>query len=120
MVVAGAFRADPALGFPVGTPEAPGLISWHGMVHFTAAALGFACVGAACFVLAGRYGAERRNGRAMFARVTGVGFLGGFAAVASGGGSAVANLIFVAAVLLVFTWITTVAMDRYRHVGISR
>jgi hypothetical protein len=120
LVVAAVFRADPALGFPAGTPDGPGEISWHGIVHFMAAGVGFACIGAACFVLARRYAAEHRTGRVIFARITGAGFLAGFAAVASGGGSTAANLAFVAAVLLVFSWLTTVAADRYRLVGTDR
>jgi hypothetical protein len=38
MLVAGVFVADPAYGFPAGTADGPGQISWHGAVH----ALGFA------------------------------------------------------------------------------
>ena len=34
LVAAGVFRADPALGFPVGTPDGPEPVSWHGMLHF--------------------------------------------------------------------------------------
>src|SRR6476659_3974397 len=30
LVAAGVFRADPRLGFPAGTPDGPGQISWHG------------------------------------------------------------------------------------------
>jgi len=36
LIAAGVFRADPALGFPVGAPEQPAAISWHGMLHFAA------------------------------------------------------------------------------------
>ncbi|MBM0229515.1 DUF998 domain-containing protein [Micromonospora sp. ATA51] len=41
LVLAGIFRADPADGFPAGTPGGPGQISWHGGLHFLAAAIGF-------------------------------------------------------------------------------
>jgi hypothetical protein len=44
-------------------------------------------------------------------------FLTGFAMVASGGGNRAANLAFVAAVILVWTWMTCVAVDRYRSVS---
>ena len=33
LIAAGIFRADPALGFPVGTPDGPGEISWHGLLQ---------------------------------------------------------------------------------------
>lgn len=117
MMVAAAFRADPALGFPAGTPEGPGAISTSGMVHFLAAGVGFAAIAAACFVLARRYAAAGRSGWAWFSRATGVAFLGGFAAVASSGGSTVANLVFTAVVVLVFGWISAVSRDAYRTVG---
>jgi hypothetical membrane protein len=113
LVAAGVFRADPALGFPVGTPEGPGKISWHGFAHFGAAVLGFACLGAACFVLARRFAAENRRRWAVASRLIGLVFLTGFAAVASSGGSEAANLAFTAAVIMVWGWLTAVSADRY-------
>jgi hypothetical membrane protein len=113
LVAAGTFRADPALGFPVGTPEGPGVISWHGLAHFAAAGLGFACLGAACFVLARRFAAENRPRWVATSRLVGVVFLTGFAAVASTGGSVAANLAFTAAVIMVCGWVTAVSIDRF-------
>jgi hypothetical protein len=40
LVAAGVFRADPALGFPPGTPPDAREVSWHGVVHFASAASG--------------------------------------------------------------------------------
>ena len=117
LITAAVFRADPALGFPAGTPEGPASVSASGLVHFAAAGIGFTCIAAACFVLARRYRAEGRQGWARYSRGTGVAFLAGFACVASGGGNAVANLLFTAAVLLVFTWTTAVAVDLSRSAG---
>lgn len=57
MILGGVFVADPALGFPVGTPDAvPESISWHGALH--AVAFGLAMIGwiGACFVFARRLG----------------------------------------------------------------
>jgi hypothetical protein len=116
-VVAAIFRPDPALGFPVGTPEGPGSVSWHGMLHFAAGGIGFSCIAAACFILARRYSVEGRRGWAAFSRFTGIAFLGGFAMVASGGGSTVGNLVFTGTVVLVWAWMAAVAVDRYRSVG---
>lgn len=117
LVVAAIFRPDPALGFPVGTPEGPGTVSWHGILHFAAGGIGFSCIAAACFILARRYAVEGRRGWAAFSRFTGVAFLGGFAMVASGGGSTVGNLVFTVTVVLVWAWMAAVAVDRYRSVG---
>lgn len=116
LVAAAVFRADPALGFPAGTPEGPPAISWHGIAHFVAGGIGFTCVAAACFVLARRYAAEGRRGFAVFSRVTGVAFLAGFAMIASSGGSPVATVAFTATVILIWAWISAVALDRYRTV----
>src|SRR6185369_16887669 len=52
MFGAGIFRADPSLGFPPGTPDGPGAVSWHGLLHFVCAGIGFACMIAACLVMA--------------------------------------------------------------------
>jgi hypothetical protein len=115
LVAAGAFRADPALGFPAGTPEGPGEISWHGMLHFAAGGIGFTCLAAACFAIARRYAAEGRRGLARWSRATGVVFLAGFAMVASSGGSELGNLAFTAAVIAVWAWLSAVALDIYRR-----
>lgn len=117
LVAAGVFRADPALGFPVGTPEGAAAVSWHGIAHFVAGGIGFSCVAAACFVIARRYAAEGRRGYARFSRVTGVAFLAGFAMIASSGGSSVATIAFTATVILIWSWLSSVAMDRYQTVG---
>ena len=115
LLAAGVFRADPALGFPAGTPEGPGEVSWHGVLHFAAGGVGFACLAAACFVVARRYAAQGRRGRARWSRATGAVFLAGFAMLASSGGSEAGNLTFVAAVIAVWAWLSAVAADAYRR-----
>ncbi len=117
LVAAGVFRPDPALGFPVGTPDGAATVSWHGMAHFVAGGIGFTCVAAACFVIARRYASEGRCGYARFSQVTGVAFLAGFAMIASSGGSSMATLAFTATVILIWAWLSLVALDRYRTVG---
>ncbi len=117
MIAAGVFRADPALGFPAGTPDGPTAISWHGMVHFVAGAVGFTCIAIACLVIARRYSREGHRGWAVYSRVTGIVFLAGFAMVASAGGAPAANLVFTAAVIAIWAWIAVVAANRYRAVG---
>ena len=120
LVTAGAFRADPAYGFPAGTPDGPGAVSWHGILHMLSGAVGFVALAVACFVLARRYTRESRRVQALAARITGITFLLGFGAVAAGTGARVANLAFSAAVLVVWGWLATVAVDRYRAAGSSR
>jgi hypothetical protein len=119
LVAAAAFRADPAFGFPVGTPDAPGAVSSHGMLHLVSGAVGFTALAAACFVIARRYTREARRAPAVFARATGIVFLLGFGAVAAGAGRPAANLAFTAAVIIVWAWLATVAGDRYRSSGAS-
>src|SRR5690242_19053332 len=48
LVGAGIFSADPALGFPPGTPADACAISWHGMLHFVCGGIGFLGLIAAC------------------------------------------------------------------------
>jgi hypothetical protein len=115
LVAAGAFRADPALGFPPGTPDAAAEVSWHGMLHFVAGAVGFTGLIVACFVVARRFAAERRRRWAAFSRLTGALFLAGFVAVAAGGGAPAANLAFTAAVVLAWCWVSAVAAHLYRR-----
>ena len=107
----------PGARLPGGRAGQPAAISWHGMLHFAAGGIGFTCLAIACFILGARYPAEGRRGWAAFCRLTGVVFLAGFAMVASSGGNQAANLAFVAAVILVWTWMTCVAVDRYRTVS---
>jgi hypothetical protein len=115
LVAAGAFRADPTLGFPAGTPGGPGEVSWHGVLHFVAGGVGFACLAAACFVVARRYAAQGRRGWARWSRTTGAVFLTGFAMLASSGGSQAGTLAFTAAVIAVWAWLSAVAADAYRR-----
>jgi hypothetical membrane protein len=114
MVGAAVFRADPAAGFPAGTPETTA-VSWHGMLHFTTGGIGFLCLIAACFVLASRYARRGDRGLAWFSRITGVAFLAGFAGIASGSHGPT-TLGFVAAVLTVCAWLTTISVHAYKTV----
>jgi hypothetical protein len=112
LVGAGVFRADPAQGFPVGAPE-PSTPSWHGVAHFAIGGVGFLCLIAGCLVLAARFTRDGRYPLAWFSGGTGVLFLGGFAGIASGS-QGPTTLIFVAAVLVVCAWLSTVSARFYR------
>jgi hypothetical protein len=118
LVAAGVFRADPALGFPPGTPDDVARVSWHGMLHLAAAGVGFTCLAVACLMVAGEFAAEGARGFARYSRITGVGFLAGFVAVAAGAGAAWANLAFVAAVVMVLAWASVLAARLYRRTAL--
>ncbi|MFK4099066.1 DUF998 domain-containing protein [Streptomyces sp. NPDC019531] len=110
MVAAGIFRADPALGFPPGTPDGGVSTSWHGVLHFVSAGIGFLCLVVVCYQLARHFAAAGLRGWAMFSRITGSVFLAGFVALAGSGGAAWANLTFTAAILLAWAWLSMVSL----------
>jgi len=116
MISAAAFRADPHDGFPAGTPDGPGEVSWHGLLHLATSGIGFLCAVTACFVLARRYARTGRRGFAVYSVATGVFFLLTFAGIASGGGSAGTIFAFTAGIIALFGWLAAVAVDRYRTV----
>ncbi len=116
LVGAGIFRADPAGGFPPGALTGnANQISWHGTLHLLAGAIGFACLIAACFVIARGYAHREQRRAAAVSRAVGVLFALAFAGIATGAGSAVINLGFTAAVIASYTWLTAVAVDLYRR-----
>jgi hypothetical protein len=119
LLAAGAFRADPSLGFPPGTRDRTAEMSWHGMAHFVSAGLGFACLIAACFVLAGWFARTGQRGWAWYSRITAILFAAGFAAISSGSGGPAAMLLFTAAIVLGWVWLSAVSVRLYRSVGPS-
>jgi hypothetical protein len=110
MLAAGVLRADPAMGFPAGTPAGPGTVSWHGIGHLAAGGIGFLCVIAATYVLARRL----PRGLAAYSRVSGTLFLAGFAGIASGNQAPGFTLGFVAAVVVIFAWLAAMSVRLYR------
>ncbi len=73
LVLGGVFVADPAFGFPLGTPAgAPAELSWHGIVHGIAPLVGFLVLVAACFVFARAFTTAGRRGWAVASRLIGV------------------------------------------------
>lgn len=64
LVLSGVFVTDAGAGFPAGAPAGAPVMSWHGIAHeigFGVAVLGWT---AACAVVARRFAARRRWGRA--------------------------------------------------------
>ena len=73
LAAAGVFVADPALGFPPGTPDAiPTQQSWHSMLHGVAAIVSFTFLVAACFTLGWRFARQREWGWAIFSIAAGI------------------------------------------------
>ena len=107
LVAAGFLTADPAQGFPPGTAEGPpATYTWHGIGHLAAGGIGFLCLIAACAVFARRFARQGERGWAAYSLATGVIFLAGFAGIASGNQVAWVNLVFGAAVVVAWTWIS--------------
>ena len=117
LVAAGFLTADPALGFPIGTPAGPPTAySWHGIGHFVAGGIGFLCLIAGCFVLARRFASRGERGWASYSLATGVIFFAAFAGIASGNQSPALNLAFGAAVVIAWAWISLIcARARVAH-----
>lgn len=110
MVGASVFSADPADGFPPGTPAGPPTtMSWHGGVHFLVAGVAFIALIAACFVFARRFAAAGSRGWSVFSRVTGALFLAGWLSIFVLMGDRVANVAFALAIALVLVWTSLLA-----------
>lgn len=119
LVAAGVFHADPALGFPAGTPTSANTVSWHGMLHLLSGSVGFLCLIAACLIAGRAFAAEGARGWAIYSRITGVVFLAGFAGIASGSHGALTTLPFTAAVVLAWSWISALSVRLYRRTAPS-
>jgi hypothetical protein len=110
LIAAGLFTADPAMGFPPGTPATGNAISSHGLLHFVSGALGFLALIAASFVLARRFAGLGQRGWAVYSVATGIIFFAAFFGIASGSGTPAINLGFGAAVVLAWLWLSLVAL----------
>ena len=114
LIGAGFFVADPALGFPPGTPANAHAVSWHGLLHFVSGGIGFLGLIAACFVFARRFAAQRLRGWAVYSVATGVFFFAAFVGIAVGSNSAGAIMTFVTlafyvAVVIGWAWVSVMA-----------
>jgi hypothetical protein len=120
LIAAGLFVADPMNGFPAGAPTGtPSAISWHGLLHFVAGAIGFLALISACFVFARRFAALGQRGWAAYSVATGVVFFAAFVGIAAGPhqegahvgfvDAAFVNLAFTIAVVLGWAWISVMA-----------
>jgi hypothetical protein len=106
MVGAGIFTADPADGFPIGSPAGPTTsISWHGLLHLALGGLGFLSLVIACILIAVRFQRQGAAGWFWFSLVTGILYLGAFVGIASGSPTTATVLGFTGAVVLAFLWL---------------
>ncbi|MET7464014.1 DUF998 domain-containing protein [Nonomuraea sp. NPDC005501] len=116
MPAAAAFSADPADGFPPGTPRGlPTMMSWHAAVHLLVSAIAFLALVAACFVLARRFVAAGRTGWAAFSGVTGAAFLVTWSLIFALQGSRPANVAFALAIALAMAWASLLAAHHRPH-----
>jgi hypothetical protein len=109
LIGAGFFTADPAFGFPPGTPANAHAISWHGLLHIITAGIGFLALIAACFVLARRFASHRQREWAAYSLATGVIFFAAFAGVATGSGQSWSVVGFWIGVVFAWAWISSLA-----------
>ena len=117
LVASGLLAADPAFGFPIGTPDGPPAdATWQGVGHLVAGGIGFTALVSACFVFA-RHPIDDNRGWSAYSATTGVVFFGSFAAVAAGGGAGWANLTFTAGVVLAWTWLSLTTGIMFAKLG---
>lgn len=109
LIGAGCFIADPAFGFPPGTPADAHTVSWHGLLHFISGGVGFLGLIAACYVLANRFAAGGQHRWAAYSRATGVIFLAAFVGIATGSGQSWSVLGFWFGVVVAWAWISALA-----------
>jgi hypothetical protein len=110
MIAAGVFVADPADGFPPGTPLGrPDTVSWHSALHFVSAGVAFLSLIAACFVLASRSAALGQRGWAGYSMATGVVFLAAWLAVFVWPDNDAVNVAFAVGVLHGVAWLSLTA-----------
>jgi len=110
MVGGGFFTADPALGFPPGTPADASTITWHGLLHLVSAAIGFLALIAGCLVLARRFAGLGERAWAAYSAATGVLFLVAFASAVAASGAGWSVLTLWIGVILAFAWVTTTCL----------
>ena len=104
------FTADPAFGFPPGTPANAHAMSWHGLLHLMCGGVGFLALIAACFVLARRFASRRQRGWAAYSLATGVIFFAAFVGIATGSGQSWSVIGFWIGVVVAWAWISAMAV----------
>ena len=115
IATAGLLRADPAEGFPIGTPPGPSVVvTPSGIGHLVAGGIGFLGLIVACLACARRSAKAGDRAWAAWSAVIGVYYLVAFAGIASGAGNPVINIAFTVAVVLGWGWLTAVCIHALR------
>ncbi|MGA4992659.1 DUF998 domain-containing protein [Nonomuraea bangladeshensis] len=113
MVAAAFFSADPADGFPPGTPLGPPTdMSTPAMVHFLVSGVAFLSLVGASFAFGRRFATAGHRGWAAFSMATGVLFLAAWISIFTIQGSRVANVAFALAIALALAWASLLAAYR--------
>ena len=114
----GAVVIPPALGFPPGTAADERAVSWHGGLHMLFGSVGFLGLIAACMVFARRFAKPGQRRLAAFSIGTGLFYLAStltgilFGAAAEDPTVlAVIIFTFTAAVVVGWTWISSIAWN---------
>lgn len=114
MIVAAAFRADPAGGFTVGVPQATS-VGAGGLVHLAAGAIGFIAVAVGLLLLARPLQAAGARRLSTLCRVVAPAFLAAFLTMASGASGRPGVIAFTVGVVAVFGVFSLVCWDRFRR-----
>jgi drug/metabolite transporter (DMT)-like permease len=115
------FTADPAFGFPPGTPAGyPTSVSWHGNVHLLVASVAFLALIVACFVFGRRFRRAGRQLSALGSVGAGVLLLIAFGANGAMPGQPVSTVGFTSAALLAFLWASAVSYSLLGGVAAGR
>jgi hypothetical protein len=110
LVAAGVFVADPADGFPPGTPPGrPDTLSWHSGLHFLVAGLAYLSLIAASLVFARRFAALGQRGWARYSLATGVVFLVAWVALFAWPEQDAVTLAFAVTALHAHGWVSAIA-----------
>jgi len=111
IATAGLLRADPADGFPLGTPAGPpAIVTASGIGHLVAGGIGFLGLIVACLACARRAAHTGDRAWAACSAAIGVYYLVAFAGIASGAGNPVINIAFTVAVALGWGWVTALCV----------
>jgi hypothetical protein len=121
LIASGIFIADPADGFPPGTPTGnPEAVTISGIMHFMAGGIAFLALITACIVFFRRF---RQSGDSVLARFslgTGIVFLISFGATAAAPGETVSNLMLTGAVVLSWVWMSTLCWNLLERIEIGQ
>ncbi|MEZ4614772.1 MAG: DUF998 domain-containing protein [Caldilineaceae bacterium] len=106
LIGAAIFKADPALGFPAGTPMDQNIVTTTGILHFVCGGIGFLALIIACFVFARRFAAQGARGWRIFSVATGIVFLAAFVGIGAGAGNPWTLLGFWIGLTVAWAWLS--------------